>query len=144
MKKRSLRFKLISLFILLMVINAGIVTWMLYHSLENELVSQDNRLLVNRADQLAKLIAGGIDIQTLPTYFQSMMDMRQDIIQITDATGHILVGSNTEYLDSYPLRLVNFEQLNINSINHWHTLKAYLLRPSILRQIHLSGNYMSC
>lgn len=121
MKKRSLRFKLISLFILLMVINAGIVTWMLYHSLENELVSQDNRLLVNRADQLAKLIAGGIDIQTLPTYFQSMMDMRQDIIQITDATGHILVGSNTEYLDSYPLRLVNFEQLNINSINHWHT-----------------------
>lgn len=64
-----------------MVINAGIVTWMLYHSLENELVSQDNRLLVNRADQLAKLIAGGIDIQTLPTYFQSMMDMRQDIIK---------------------------------------------------------------
>ncbi|MBO1916132.1 hypothetical protein J4727_08720 [Providencia rettgeri] len=47
------------------------VTWILYHSLKNELSQQDNNLLVNRAEQLAKLIAGGIDIKTLPMYFQA-------------------------------------------------------------------------
>lgn len=124
MKKKSLRFKLISLFIILMVTNAGVVTWILYHSLKNELSQQDNNLLVNRAEQLAKLIAGGIDIKTLPMYFQSMMDMRQDLIQISDAAGQILVTTNRELLGSQPLQLVNLEQLNINAINHWQTAQG--------------------
>ncbi|SUC33218.1 Probable sensor-like histidine kinase YedV [Providencia rettgeri] len=124
MKKKSLRFKLISLFIILMIANAGVVTWVLYHSLKNELSEQDNNLLVNRAEQLAKLIAGGIDIKTLPMYFQSMMDMRQDLIQISDAAGHILVTTNRELLGSQPLQLVKLEQLNINAINHWQTAQG--------------------
>ncbi|HGF6561785.1 heavy metal sensor histidine kinase [Providencia sp. wls1922] len=143
MKKKSLRFKLISLFIILMVANAGVVTWVLYHSLKNELSEQDNNLLVNRAEQLAKLISGGIDIKTLPMYFQSMMDMRQDLIQISDASGHILVATNSELLDTRPLRLVNLEQLNIHAINHWQTTQSipisavYFAMNSPLGQLHV-------
>ncbi|BBG60743.1 MULTISPECIES: heavy metal sensor histidine kinase [Providencia] len=121
MKKKSLRFKLISLFIILMVANASFVTWILYHSLKSELAEQDNNLLVNRANQLSKLIASGINIKTLPMYFQSMMDMRQDIIQISDASGNILVETHSEPLNTHRLQLVNLEQLNINAINHWQT-----------------------
>ncbi len=107
-----------------MVTNAGVVTWIFVSFTQNELSQQDNNLLVNRAEQLAKLIAGGIDIKTLPMYFQSMMDMRQDLIQISDAAGQILVTTNRELLGSQPLQLVNLEQLNINAINHWQTAQG--------------------
>lgn len=98
MKVKSLRFKIISLFILLMVANAGFVTLALYHSLKDELVSRDDNLLVNRADQLSKLIVSGIDIKTLPIYFQRMMDMRQDILQIIDANNKVIVDNNSDIL----------------------------------------------
>ncbi|MEZ2756762.1 heavy metal sensor histidine kinase [Providencia vermicola] len=124
MKKKSLRFKLISLFIALMVVNAGMVTWVLYHSLKNELVEQDNNLLINRAHQLAKLISSGIDIKTLPMYFQSMMDMRQDIIQISDDAGRVLVSTNNAQLDTQQLKLVPQKQLNLNVINHGKTAQG--------------------
>ncbi|VTP70008.1 Probable sensor-like histidine kinase YedV [Proteus vulgaris] len=57
-----------------MIVNAGFMSLTLYQSLKNELTSRDNTLLVNRADQLVKLINSGIDIKTLPIYFQRMMD----------------------------------------------------------------------
>lgn len=121
MKKKSLRFKLILSFISLMVVNAGLVTWVLYHSLENELIERDDNLLVNRADQLAKLIASGIDIKTLPMYFQRMMDMRQDIIQIKNAENKTIVATNSDILISENLKQVAIDSLSVNSISHWLT-----------------------
>lgn len=123
MKKKSLRFKLISLFVALMVVNAGMVTWVLYHSLKNELIEQDNNLLINRAHQLAKLISSGIDIKTLPMYFQSMMDMRQDIIQISDEAGRVLVSTNNVQLDTQQ-QFVSQKQLSINVISHGKTAQG--------------------
>lgn len=121
MKKKSLRFQLILAFILLMVANAGLVTWLLYHSLKNELIERDDNLLINRADQLAKLIASGIDIKTLPMYFQRMMDMRQDIIQITNAEGNIIVATNSDMLTLKHLKLAQLDTLDTNNISHWRT-----------------------
>ncbi|EKT62011.1 heavy metal sensor histidine kinase [Providencia burhodogranariea] len=121
MKVKSLRFKIISLFILLMVANAGFVTLALYHSLKNELVSRDDDLLVNRADQLSKLIVSGIDIKTLPIYFQRMMDMRQDILQIIDANNKVIVDNNSDILFAGHLKLINLDDLSLKSITHWDT-----------------------
>lgn len=121
MKVKSLRFKIISLFILLMVANAGFVTLALYHSLKDELVSRDDNLLVNRADQLSKLIVSGIDIKTLPIYFQRMMDMRQDILQIIDANNKIIVDNNSDILFADHLKLINLDDLSLKSITHWDT-----------------------
>ncbi|EMI5489944.1 heavy metal sensor histidine kinase [Providencia stuartii] len=121
MKKKSLRFQLILSFILLMIVNAGLVTWVLYHSLKNELIERDDNLLINRTDQLAKLIASGIDIKTLPMYFQRMMDMRQDIIQIKNAENQIIVATNADMLASGHLKLVQLETLDSNNISHWRT-----------------------
>lgn len=121
MKVKSLRFKIISLFILLMVANAGFVTLALYHSLKNELVSRDDNLLVNRADQLSKLIVSGIDIKTLPIYFQRMMDMRQDILQIIDANNKVIVDNNSDILFAGHLKLINLDDLSLKSITHWDT-----------------------
>lgn len=120
-KSLSLRFKIILLFILLMVGNAGFVTSILYQSLKSELVSSDDNLLVNRADQLAKLIVSGIDIKTLPTYFQRMMDMRQDILLITDLNNQVVVDTNSDILFAGHLRTINLNELSTNSITHWQT-----------------------
>lgn len=121
MKIQSLRFKIMSLFILLMVINAGFVTLILYHSLKNELVSRDDNLLVNRADQLAKLIVSGIDIKSLPIYFQRMMDVRQDVIKITDAENTIIVDTNPEIIPENQYSPVSPEDLSLQSISHQNT-----------------------
>ena len=121
MKIQSLRFKIMSLFILLMVINAGFVTMILYHSLKNELVSRDDDLLINRADQLAKLIVSGIDIKSLPVYFRRMMDMRQDIIKITDAENTVIVNTNPELTLDNQYPPVNPENLSLQSISHQNT-----------------------
>ncbi|HCH49887.1 MAG TPA: two-component sensor histidine kinase, partial [Proteus sp.] len=121
MKKKSLRFKIISLFIILMVVNAGFMALTLYQSLKNELISRDNTLLVNRADQLAKLINSGIDIQTLPIYFQRMMDMQQDIIYITDAHNKILVDTNSDILFSNHLKTVDVQNIDLNAVTYWET-----------------------
>ena len=121
MKIQSLRFKIMSLFILLMVINAGFVTLILYQSLKNELVSRDDNLLVNRADQLAKLIVSGIDIKSLPIYFQRMMDVRQDVIKITDAENTIIVDTNPEIIPVNQYSPVSPEDLGLQSISHQNT-----------------------
>nr|WP_294102977.1 heavy metal sensor histidine kinase [Providencia sp.] len=121
MKVKSLRFKIITLFVLLMVVNTSFVTLTLYYSLKNELVSRDDNLLVNRADQLAKLIVSGIDIKTLPIYFQRMMDMKQDIIQIKDLNNHVIVETNSDILLTSHLKVVNLDELGLNAITHWET-----------------------
>lgn len=121
MKKKSLRFQLILSFILLMLVNAGLVTWVLYHSLKNELIERDDNLLINRADQLAKLIASGIDIKTLPMYFQRMMDMRQDIIQIKNNENQTIVATNSDMLALEHLKLAQLDTLTTNNISHWRT-----------------------
>lgn len=121
MKKKSLRFQLILSFILLMIVNAGLVTWVLYHSLKNELIERDDNLLINRADQLAKLIASGIDIKTLPMYFQRMMDMRQDIIQIKNDENQTIVATNSDMLALEHLKLAQLDALTTNNISHWRT-----------------------
>lgn len=121
MKTKSLRFKLILSFMLLMMVNAGLVTWVLYHSLKNELVERDDNLLINRADQQAKLITSGVDIKTLPMYFQRMMDMRQDIIEIKDATNKTIVAKNSDILIDGHIKLANLDSLEISNITHWQT-----------------------
>ncbi|WP_100158351.1 heavy metal sensor histidine kinase [Proteus columbae] len=121
MKTKSLRFKIISLFIILMIANAGFMSLTLYQSLKNELISRDNALLVNRADQLAKLINSGIDIKTLPIYFQRMMDMQQDIIYITDAHNKILVDTNSDILFTNHLKTVDTKNIDLNIITCWET-----------------------
>ena len=119
MKAKSLRFKIISLFIFLMVVNAGFVTYLLYQSLKNELVARDDDLLVNRADQLAKLIMSGIDIKTIPLYFQRMMDMREDIFQIKDFNNNVIVDTNSDILFAGHIRPVDLSSLSQSSITHW-------------------------
>lgn len=124
MKIRSLRFKIVSLFMLLMVANAGFVTLILYHSLKNELASKDDDILINRADQLAKLIVSGIDIKSLPVYFRRMMDMRQDVIKIADSDNHVIVDTNPEitlntrdklnYPDSQETPLISYQNTDDN------------------------------
>lgn len=121
MKKRTLRFKIISLFIILMIVNAGFMSLTLYQSLKNELISRDNTLLVNRADQLAKLINSGIDIKTLPIYFQRMMDMQQDIIYITDAHNKVLVDTNSDILFADHLKMVDVKNIDLNAVTYWET-----------------------
>lgn len=120
MKVKSLRFKIISLFIFLMVVNAGFVTYLLYQSLKNELVSRDDDLLVNRADQLAKLIMSGIDIKTIPIYFQRMMDMREDIFQIKDFNNNVIVDTNSDILFEGHIKPVDLNNLSQSSIAHWN------------------------
>ncbi|MER1780830.1 two-component sensor histidine kinase, partial [Proteus mirabilis] len=121
MKTKSLRFKIISLFIILMIANAGFMSLTLYQSLKNELISRDNTLLVNRADQLVKLINSGIDIKTLPIYFQRMMDMQQDIIYITDANNKILVDTNSDILFADHLKTTDTKNIDLNMITSWET-----------------------
>ncbi len=53
-----------------------------------------------------------------------MMDMRQDLIQISDAAGQILVTNQSRVIGLPTLQLVNLEQLNINAINHWQTAQG--------------------
>lgn len=124
MKKNSLKFKLIFLFTLLMVVNVGVITLFLYQTLKNEMVSRDNTLLVNRADQLAKLIMSGIDIKTLPIYFQRMMDMKQDIIYIADIKNNVLVDTNRDILFSDHLKTVNVSDIDLAAITHWETAEG--------------------
>lgn len=121
MKTKSLRFKIIFLFIILMIANAGFMSLTLYQSLKNELISRDNNLLVNRADQLVKLINSGIDIKTLPIYFQRMMDMQQDIIYITDANNKILVDTNSDILFADHLKTTDTKNIDLNMITSWET-----------------------
>lgn len=124
MKKKSLKFKLIFLFTLLMVANVGVVTLFLYQTLKNEMVSRDNTLLVNRADQLAKLIMSGIDIKTLPIYFQRMMDIKQDVIYITDINNNVLVDTNQNILFASHLKTVNVSDIDLAAITHWETAEG--------------------
>lgn len=121
MKTKSLRFKIIFLFIILMIANAGFMSLTLYQSLKNELISRDNNLLINRADQLVKLINSGIDIKTLPIYFQRMMDMQQDIIYITDANNKILVDTNSDILFADHLKTTDTKNIDLNMITSWET-----------------------
>lgn len=121
MRKNSLKFKLISIFVLLMMMNATFVTLFLYQTLKKEMISQDNTLLVNRADQIAKLIMSGVDVKTLPIYFQRMMDMKQDIIYITDKNNKIIVDTNQGILFANHLKEVSVKDIDLSAITYWET-----------------------
>lgn len=121
MRKNSLKFKLISIFVLLMTVNATFVTLFLYQTLKKEMISQDNTLLVNRADQIAKLIMSGVDVKTLPIYFQRMMDMKQDIIYITDKNNKIIVDTNQGILFANHLKEVSVKDIDLSAITYWET-----------------------
>ncbi|WP_109551149.1 two-component system sensor histidine kinase HprS, partial [Escherichia coli] len=60
---------------------AGIV-WTLYNGLASELKWRDDTTLVNRTAQIKQLLIDGVNPDTLPVYFNRMMDVSQDILII--------------------------------------------------------------
>lgn len=66
---------------LLSVAGAGIV-WTLYNGLASELKWRDDTTLINRTAQIKQLLIDGVNPDTLPVYFNRMMDVSQDILII--------------------------------------------------------------
>ena len=82
MKRLSITIRLTLLFIfLLSVAGAGIV-WTLYNGLASELKWRDDTTLINRTAQIKQLLIDGVNPDTLPVYFNRMMDVSQDILII--------------------------------------------------------------
>ena len=82
MKRLSITVRLTLLFIfLLSVAGAGIV-WTLYNGLASELKWRDDTTLINRTAQIKQLLIDGVNPDTLPVYFNRMMDVSQDILII--------------------------------------------------------------
>ncbi|MBJ3814356.1 heavy metal sensor histidine kinase [Shimwellia pseudoproteus] len=67
----------------------------LYRGLQQELVRRDEQTLINRAEQIHQLLLDGAPPQTLPRYFNRMMDTRQDILVIQPLRGEIIVMNRT-------------------------------------------------
>lgn len=67
--------------LLLFVAGAGIV-WTLYNGLASELKWRDDTTLINRTAQIKQLLIDGVNPDTLPVYFNRMMDVSQDILII--------------------------------------------------------------
>ena len=67
--------------LLLSVAGAGIV-WTLYNGLASELKWRDDTTLINRTAQIKQLLIDGVNPDTLPVYFNRMMDVSQDILII--------------------------------------------------------------
>lgn len=83
----SLTARLTLAFTLLMVLACSGISWTLYHALDKELTWRDEQTLLNRARQMQQLMQDGARPETLPLYFNRMVDTRQDILLVRSASG---------------------------------------------------------
>jgi len=78
----SLTLRLTAIFTLIMALACGGISLILYNALRSELVWRDDQTLINRAAQLRQLLQDGAQPESLPLYFNRMVDIRQDILSI--------------------------------------------------------------
>lgn len=78
----SLTLRLTAIFTLIVALACGGISLILYRALHSELVWRDDQTLINRAAQLRQLLEGGAHPDSLPLYFNRMVDTRQDILSI--------------------------------------------------------------
>lgn len=78
----SLTLRLTAIFTLIMALACGGISLILYNALRSELVWRDDQTLINRAAQLRQLLEDGAHPDSLPLYFNRMVDIRQDILSI--------------------------------------------------------------
>nr|WP_314267702.1 heavy metal sensor histidine kinase [uncultured Moellerella sp.] len=124
MKRKSIRFKLTIIFTILMLVSLSTINFLLYNLLKQELVKRDESTLINRAYQMSQLISDGIDIKTLPMYFNRMMDSEQDIINISSKNTNI-VEINKGLILPAELKTIKAKDLADNSIFNWKTEQGY-------------------
>nr|WP_234472042.1 heavy metal sensor histidine kinase [Erwinia sp. S43] len=74
--------RLTAIFTLIVALACGGISLILYSALRSELVWRDDQTLINRAAQLRQLLEGGAHPDSLPLYFNRMVDTRQDILSI--------------------------------------------------------------
>ena len=82
MKRLSITVRLTLLFILLLSVAGSGIVWTLYSGLASELKWRDDTTLINRTAQIKQLLIDGVKPDTLPVYFNRMMDVSQDILII--------------------------------------------------------------
>ncbi|WP_270221794.1 heavy metal sensor histidine kinase [Kosakonia cowanii] len=82
MHSPSLTLRLTAIFTLIMALACGGISLILYSALRSELVWRDDQTLINRAAQLRQLLEDGAQPESLPLYFNRMVDIRQDILSI--------------------------------------------------------------
>lgn len=82
MHSPSLTLRLTVIFTLIMALACGGISLILYNALRSELVWRDDQTLINRAAQLRQLLEDGAQPESLPLYFNRMVDIRQDILSI--------------------------------------------------------------
>ena len=124
MKRKSIRFKLTVIFTILLLVSFSTINFLLYNILKQELEKRDESTLINRAYQMSQLISDGIDIKTLPMYFNRMMDSKQDVINISSKNTHF-VEINTDLVLPPELKTINVKDLTDHSIFNWKTEQGY-------------------
>ena len=82
MKRLSITVRLTLLFILVLSVAGAGIVWTLYNGLASELKWRDDTTLINRTAQIKQLLIDGVNPDTLPVYFNRMMDVSQDILII--------------------------------------------------------------
>ncbi|BAT39710.1 heavy metal sensor histidine kinase [Escherichia albertii] len=82
MKRLSITVRLTLLFILLLSVAGSGIVWTLYSGLASELKWRDDTTLINRTAQIKQLLIDGVNPDTLPVFFNRMMDVSQDILII--------------------------------------------------------------
>jgi len=95
MHNLSLTARLTIIFVLIMAAACAGITLTLYGALRHELIWRDDQTLINRAEQLRQLLRDGAKPETLPLYFNRMVDTRQDILLIHPAKGPAITLNQT-------------------------------------------------
>lgn len=103
MKRLSITVRLTLLFILLLSVAGSGIVWTLYSGLASELKWRDDTTLINRTAQIKQLLIDGVNPDTLPVYFNRMMDVSQDIL--------IIHGTGIN-------KIVNRTNVNNDMLNH--------------------------
>ncbi|ENN6889736.1 two-component sensor histidine kinase, partial [Shigella flexneri] len=95
MKRLSITVRLTLLFIFLQSVAGAGIVWTLYNGLASELKWRDDTTLINRTAQIKQLLIDGVNPDTLPVYFNRMMDVSQDILIIhSDGINKIVNRTN--------------------------------------------------
>ncbi|HHV8996294.1 TPA: two-component system sensor histidine kinase HprS, partial [Shigella flexneri] len=95
MKRLSITVRLTLLFIFLQSVAGAGIVWTLYNCLASELKWRDDTTLINRTVQIKQLLIDGVNPDTLPVYFNRMMDVSQDILIIhSDGINKIVNRTN--------------------------------------------------
>ncbi|MDU7670070.1 MAG: ATP-binding protein [Escherichia coli] len=106
MKRLSITVRLTLLFILLLSVAGAGIVWTLYNGLASELKWRDDTTLINRTAQIKQLLIDGVNPDTLPVYFNRMMDVSQDILIIHgDGINKIVNRINDTEIDALRINI---------------------------------------